>query len=185
MFGPPGSGKGTQSKKLAEKYNLGHISTGDIFRKEISEGTELGNKVKDIVNKGKLVPDELLIEIIKKAINNNDDKNGHIFDGFPRTVKQAEDFDELLAEMGCQVSKVLRLKVLDDEIISRLMKRAEIEGRKDDTREIIANRLKLYREKTMPLLDYYREHEIMYEIIGKGDVEEIFEKLSKEVDLLI
>jgi adenylate kinase len=185
MFGPPGSGKGTQSKMLCEKYNLSHISTGDIFRKEMSEGTELGKKVKDIVDRGELVPDELLIAIIRKAIKQNADKNGYIFDGFPRTVRQAEDFDKLMVELGLSLSTVLRLKVTDEEIIRRLSLRAELEGRKDDTIEVITNRLNVYREKTMPLLDYYREQNKMIEINGIGKMESIFELLSSKVNAFL
>ncbi len=185
MFGPPGSGKGTQSKMLAEKYNLTHISTGDIFRKEIREETELGKRVKNIVDRGELVPDSLLIEIIKKAIMDNSHKDGYIFDGFPRTVRQAEDFDRLLLELGMKLTTVLRLKVTDEEVIQRLKKRAEIEGRKDDTVEVISNRIKIYREKTMPLLDYYREQDIIAEINGIGTIEEIFDKLVREINALI
>lgn len=185
MFGPPGSGKGTQSKMLAEKYNLSHISTGDIFRKEIREETELGKKVKDIVDRGELVPDSLLIKIIKKAILDNAHGDGYIFDGFPRTVRQAEDFDKLLLDLDMELTTVLRLKVTDEEIVRRLKKRAEIEGRKDDTVEVISNRIKIYREKTMPLLDYYREQGKIAEINGIGPMEEVFEKLVREINAAI
>ena len=181
MFGPPGSGKGTQSKMLSEKFNLSHISTGDIFRKEMSEGTELGKKVKGVVDKGELVPDELLIAVIRKAMIEHATKDGYIFDGFPRTVRQAEDFDKLLVELGFSLSTVLRLKVTDEEIVQRLSLRAKLEGRKDDTIEVITNRLMVYRDKTMPLLDYYREQEKIIEINGIGKMEEIFELLSSNV----
>ena len=185
MFGPPGSGKGTQSKKLAEKYNLKHISTGDIFRKEMKEESELGKRVKDLVERGELVPDELLIEIIKKTIQDNADARGLIFDGFPRTIKQAEDFDKLLEEIGSEIARVIRLKVSDDEIINRLMIRAQQEGRKDDNIDVIANRLAVYREKTLPMLEYYNRKGLVKEVDGEGKIDEIFARLSEEFENIL
>ena len=156
LFGPPGSGKGTQSLKIAEKYNLVHISTGDIFRKNIREKTPLGLKVQSIIEKGELVPDSLLIEILEDALKQHSKAKGFVFDGFPRTTQQAHDLDAMLAKKNESVSLVLALEVGDDEILKRLLKRAEIEGRKDDTKEVIENRIQIYNNQTQPLIDFYK-----------------------------
>jgi len=185
IFGPPGSGKGTQSAKIAEKYNLAHISTGDIFRKNIKEKTELGLKVKSIIDSGELVPDELLIDILKDAINSYSGVRGFIFDGFPRTIRQADEFEELLKSKNQKVSLVLSLKVDDEEIITRLMKRAEEQGRLDDTREVIENRLKVYHRQTEPLIEYYKKKGKFESIYGIGTIDEIFSNICKVIDRYI
>jgi adenylate kinase len=182
IFGPPGSGKGTQSAKIAEKYNLAHISTGDIFRKNIKEKTELGLKVKSIIDSGELVPDELLIDILDDAINSFSGVNGFIFDGFPRTIRQADEFEELLKGKNQEVSLVLALRVDDEEIISRLLKRAEEQGRLDDTREVIENRLKVYRKQTEPLIEYYKNKGKFESVHGIGTIDEIFESICRVID---
>ena len=182
LFGPPGSGKGTQSVKVAEKYNLAHISTGDIFRKNIREKTPLGMKVQGIIEKGELVPDELLIEILEDAMDSFENINGFVFDGFPRTLQQATDLDELLEKRGEEVSLVLALEVNDGEIIKRLLKRAEMEGRKDDTREVIENRIKVYNNQTQPLIDYYKDKGKFASVNGIGSIDEIFNAICKKID---
>jgi adenylate kinase len=182
IFGPPGSGKGTQSAKIAEKYNLAHISTGDIFRKNIKEKTELGLKVKSIIDKGDLVPDELLIDILDDAIKGYSGVNGFIFDGFPRTIQQAIDFEELLKNENQEVSLVLALDVADEEIINRLLIRAKEQGRVDDTREVIENRLQVYLSQTMPLIEYYKNQNKFESINGIGTIDKIFNSICEVID---
>lgn len=182
IFGPPGSGKGTQATKIAEKYNLTHISTGDIFRKNIREKTELGIKVKNIIESGELVPDELLIDIMDDAMSLFSGNKGFVFDGFPRTCQQARDMDSLLAKKDNTVSLVLALDVNGDEIIGRLLKRAELEGRKDDTKEVIENRLSVYNNQTTPLINFYKEQNKFTSINGIGSIDEIFNTICSEID---
>jgi adenylate kinase len=182
LFGPPGSGKGTQSVKVAEKYNLVHISTGDIFRKNIREKTALGLKVQSIIEKGELVPDSLLLEILEDALQQHSKANGFVFDGFPRTIQQANDLDALLARKNQTVSLVLALEVSDKEILSRLLKRAEIEGRKDDTIEVIENRIQVYNNQTQPLIDFYKTKKKFQSLHGIGGIEEIFSGICKFID---
>lgn len=181
LFGPPGSGKGTQSIKLAEKYNLKHISTGDILRNEVKQQTELGKKAQAIMNTGKLVPDELLIEILHSVIDNNKDVKGFIFDGFPRTIVQAEALDALMVKVNSGISKVISLEVADDEVLKRLLKRAEIEGRKDDNTETIGTRLNVYKSQTAPLLDYYEKQNKLNKVVGEGSVEDIFKVICSKI----
>lgn len=182
LFGPPGSGKGTQSVKIAEKYNLVHISTGDIFRKNIREKTPLGIKVQSIIEKGELVPDSLLIEILEDALQQHSTAKGFVFDGFPRTIQQAKDLDAMLAKRKDSVSLVLALEVDDDEILKRLLKRAEIEGRKDDTKEVIANRIGVYNSQTQPLIDFYKGKNKFKSIHGLGGIDQIFAGICKIID---
>jgi len=182
LFGPPGSGKGTQSVKIAEKYNLVHISTGDIFRKNIREKTALGLKVQSIIEKGELVPDSLLIEILEDALQQHPKAKGFVFDGFPRTIQQANDLDTLLARKNQTVSLVLALEVGDKEILTRLLKRAETEGRKDDTKEVIENRIQVYNNQTQPLIDFYKTKKKFQSLHGIGGIEEIFTGVCKFID---
>lgn len=177
IFGPPGSGKGTQSVKLAEKYKLKHISTGDILRNEVKMQSELGKKAKAIMNKGELVPDELLIQILHSVIENNKMVKGFIFDGFPRTTVQAEALDQLMNKVNSKISCVVSLEVADDEVVKRLLKRAEIEGRKDDNAETIQNRLNVYKTQTAPLLNYYEAQKKLHIVEGKGTIDDIFENI--------
>lgn len=182
IFGPPGSGKGTQSARIAEKYGLVHISTGEIFRAEIREKTELGLKVKSIIESGELVPDDLLADIMRSAIHKHRDPEGFIFDGYPRTIPQARDLDVIMKEKGTEVTRVLALEVDEKELISRLLNRARLEGRADDTMEAIQNRLDVYNEQTKPLLDYYREKGKLTLVEGVGSIDEIFGNICKEID---
>lgn len=181
IFGPPGSGKGTQSAKLAERYGLTHISTGDIFRAEIKAQSELGLRVRSIIEKGELVSDELLVDLLRSAMQKHPDTEGFLFDGYPRTIQQAHDLEELLGEMHAGVDIVLALEVHDDELMQRLLKRAEIEGRKDDTAEVIANRLRVYHEQTSPLMDHYEAQGKMHRVNGLGSIDEIFERLCEKI----
>lgn len=182
LFGPPGSGKGTQSVKIAEKYNLAHISTGDIFRKNIKERTDLGLKVQSIIEKGELVPDELLIEILEDALDSFSGIKGFVFDGFPRTLQQADDLTMMLKKRGDKVSLVLALEVNDKEIIARLLKRAELQGRKDDTKEVIENRINVYNSQTQPLIDYYKNKGLFESVKGIGSIDTIFDSICAKID---
>lgn len=181
LFGTPGSGKGTQSVKIAEKYKLGHISTGDIFRSEIKNKTELGLKVEKIIERGCLVSDELLIEILDNAMKKFSDVEGFVLDGFPRTIRQAEELDELLGSRNECVSLVLALDVNPDEVLQRLMKRAAQEGRKDDTEEVIKKRLNVYYHQTSPLIEYYQKQGKYKSVHGIGSVEDIFENICNTI----
>ncbi|MBU1013514.1 MAG: adenylate kinase [Bacteroidetes bacterium] len=181
LFGPPGSGKGTQSIKLAEKYMLKHVSTGDILRSEVKNQTVLGIKAKAIMNAGELVPDELLIEILHTVMENNKNAKGFIFDGFPRTTVQAKALDQLMVKMNVSINNVISLEVEDDEVVKRLLKRAEIEGRKDDNAETINNRLNVYKSQTAPLLDYYEKQNKLNKVVGEGSVEDIFKVICSKI----
>lgn len=182
IFGPPGCGKGTQSAKLIDKYNLVHLSTGDVIRKEIKSGSEFGQQLQNIVEKGELVPYELIIKILESALAKNKNATGFIFDGFPRTIAQAEDLDKILAKDGQEVSMVVSLCIHDDKVVERLLNRAKIEGRKDDTEDVIKNRLKVYKEQTCPLIDFYRKQGKYIEVDGDCAIDDIFCQISKIVD---
>jgi len=185
IFGPPGSGKGTQAVKIAHKYNIKHISTGDILRQEVKDQSDLGKKAQSIMERGELVPDELLIQILHSVIGKNNDVDGFIFDGFPRTLVQAEELDTLMGQLADSVKLVISLDVHDQEVIARLLKRAEIEGRKDDNEHTIANRLHVYKKQTMPLLEYYKNQGKLKEIAGIGSIDDIFEKICQAINNLL
>jgi len=182
LFGPPGSGKGTQSSRIAEKYNLVHISTGDIFRREIRNKSALGLKVQSIIERGELVPDDLLVDILRSALQQAGNPRGFVFDGFPRTIRQAEDLDKLLNETGETVSLVLSLDVDEEEVVIRLLKRAQLEGRKDDTEDVIRNRMKVYHSQTHPLMEYYNQQAKFKSLTGVGSIDDIFRDICKEID---
>jgi len=186
LFGPPGSGKGTQAKQLAEKYHLHHISTGDIFRKEIGEKTDLGQLAEDYLKKGELVPDSVTVEMMKKEVNASPDVNGFIYDGFPRTVSQAKSLDYLLDVRNEQISALIALEVDESEIINRILKRGAVYGRADDSDEnVIRSRFKVYLEETEPVFKYYEMRGKSSRIDGKGAIEEIFDRLCRVVDGVI
>lgn len=182
IFGAPGSGKGTQSAKIAAKYHFTHISTGDIFRKEIKNQTPLGKRVKEVIDSGHLVSDELLIEIIEKAMDDDDNSHGFIFDGFPRTLRQARDMDVMLHRHKECISLVLALDVDRHEIITRLLNRAKEQGRVDDTEEVVCKRLEVYQNQTSPLIDYYKNQGKFISINGVGTLEGIFAEICRVVD---
>jgi adenylate kinase len=174
IFGPPGVGKGTQSEMIAKNMNLFHLSTGEYLRKEINEGSELGLQAKHIVEKGCLVPDEIMVGIVAKALRENlYGKEGFILDGFPRTIEQAKELDVIFEKMDLKGIKVLYLIVNEDELVLRLMKR----GRVDDTEETIRKRLKIFNETTCPVLKYYRDNKKVLEIDGIGGIDEIYSKI--------
>ncbi|MEE9439105.1 MAG: adenylate kinase [Saprospiraceae bacterium] len=183
LFGPPGSGKGTQANKLVEEYALLHISTGDLFRYEMGNDTPLGLKAKDYIKKGELVPDEITIGMLKNKVNNNPDVKGYIFDGFPRTIPQAEELDIFLKEMDDDISLLVALDVKDDEIVKRLLNRGLTSGRADDNdEEIIRNRITVYSNETAKVFNYYEKFEKSKKINGVGSIDEIFVRLKEEID---
>ena len=182
LFGPPGAGKGTQSKLLIEKYNLTYISTGDILRQEIAGNTHLGIQAKGIIEKGGLVSDEIIVQIIENKIGKNLQSNGILFDGFPRTVVQAYILEGLLLKLGTTLTCMLSLEVPRDQLLNRMLKRAKLEGRSDDTREIIENRFREYDNKTIPVAEFYREKEKYFPINGVGSVEDVFQRLTQSID---
>ncbi len=182
LFGPPGAGKGTHSDKLVKKYKLVHISTGDIFRNEIGNKTELGKRAKAFMDKGELVPDEVVLDMLLSVIDRNKDAKGFVFDGFPRTIVQAEKFDEMLDKRKMPVSLVVSLDVNDNELITRLVKRGIESGRTDDTEEVIGQRLNVYNNQTKPLLDYYTGKKLLHTVYGIGVIDEIFEKICSVID---
>lgn len=185
LFGPPGSGKGTQAELLIEKYGILHISTGDLFRYEIGNNTELGLKAKEYMAKGELVPDAVTIGMLKNKVNANPDAKGIIFDGFPRTIAQAEALDAFLAEKGVDVSGLVAMDVSEDELVARLLNRGKTSGRADDNDEqIIRNRIKVYGNETAPVFSYYDSKGKSHLIPGIGTVNEIFEKLTTVIDRL-
>ena len=185
LFGPPGSGKGTQAKKLVEKYNLLHISTGDLFRYEMGNNTPLGQKAKSYIDKGELVPDSVTVGMLRNKVEANPDVAGYIFDGFPRTIPQSEALDELLAEKDQEVHRLLMLDVPDDEIVQRILERGKTSGRKDDLNEtIIRNRIEVYKSETAPVYDYYHKQSKSITINGVGTIDEIFDRLCQEIGQL-
>lgn len=185
LFGPPGSGKGTQSANLIKKYGLIHLSTGDLLRSEIEAKTSLGLEAKKIMDQGQLVPDEVVIGMISSKLDANPGARGFIFDGFPRTTAQAEALDKLLALKKTAISAVLSLEVPEDELIKRLLNRGLTSGRPDDANEdVVRARIVEYHNKTAPVADHYSKYGKFRKIKGNGSIEEIFALLSKEVDEL-
>lgn len=184
LFGAPGAGKGTQSKLLLEKYDFAYISTGELLRNEIKQGTELGKQAENIINQGKLVSDELIISLISSFIEKNNTK-GILLDGFPRTVKQAEALDDILEKLHRGCAKVIQLEVPKDVLIKRLLKRAEIEGRVDDNEQTIKKRFEEYSEKTAPVAEYYKKQNAYVEVDGfNGTIADITARLCKEIDAI-
>jgi adenylate kinase len=183
LFGPPGSGKGTQSEKLIEKYKFKHLSTGDILRSEIARKTPLGLEAKSLMDKGQLVPDEVVIGMISTALDANPGVSGFLFDGFPRTTAQAEALDKLLELNKTEIGVVVALQVPEEELIARMVNRAKTSGRSDDADENVQrNRLEVYKRDTMPVANHYRKKEKVVELNGVGSVDGIFEELSAVID---
>ncbi len=183
LFGPPGSGKGTQSKKLVEKYDLVHLSTGDLLRAEIAKKTPLGNEAKKLIDKGQLVPDEMVVGIIDNCLEEHKDASGFLFDGFPRTVNQAKSLDKLLALKKTAIDSVLLLNVDDDDLVKRIIHRGKTSGRPDDNNEeIIRKRFAIYHRDTEPVANYYHEKKLLKIINGSGSIEETFGALCREIE---
>ncbi len=181
FLGPPGAGKGTQAKKLCSEYQLHQLSTGDMLRKNVREGTPLGKKAKEIMDRGELVSDSIIIEMVRSELDKLSPLRV-LFDGFPRTIAQAKALDQLLAERGSKLQAALLLDVPEEEVVKRLLKRAEIEGRSDDNEETIRNRLKVYREQTEPLVDYYENSGILKRIDGVGSIDEIYQRIKSVLE---
>ena len=185
LFGPPGSGKGTQAVTLAEKYGIIHISTGDLFRYEMSNNTPLGEQAKSYMQRGELVPDEVTVGMLRNKVEANPQAKGFIFDGFPRTVAQAQALDAMLKEKGQNVAALLALEVTDDEIVARILNRGKTSGRNDDSDEsIIRNRIDVYNRETAPVFGYYAQFGKTKKVDGIGSVEEIFQRLCHQIDAL-
>jgi len=182
LFGPPGSGKGTQAEKLIQKYRLVHISTGDLLRAEIANNSPLGQEAKSFIDNGKLVPDEVVIGMISAKLDSHPNAGGFIFDGFPRTIAQAEALDKLLAAKDYSITRVLSLEVSEPELIKRLLNRGKTSNRTDDQDErTIRSRLEEYRKKTMPVAEYYNKQNKLSNIEGEGSIEEIFNRLVSAI----
>ncbi len=183
LFGPPGSGKGTQAARLVEKYELLHISTGDLFRYHMKNDTLLGQKAKQYTEKGELVPDSITIGMLRDKVEENPDVNGYIFDGFPRTVNQAEALDKLLGSKGTSISALTELRVSDEEITTRLLLRGKDSGRADDQDvEIIKNRIKVYKEDTIPVALHYAQIDKAFIVDGIGSIDEVFDRLCQRIE---
>ncbi|NLZ93360.1 MAG: adenylate kinase [Firmicutes bacterium] len=209
LLGPPGAGKGTQAEKLVKKYKIPHISTGDIFRAALQEGTELGLRAKEYMDEGKLVPDDLVVDIVKERLEQDDTKNGYLLDGFPRTLAQAEALDESLRTSGTPLTGVINVDVEPEELLERLTGRrvcrgcgstyhikfnpptvrsvcdkcgAELYQRDDDTVETVKQRLEVYRQQTAPLIDYYSGQGILFTVDGSREIEEVFREITSILD---
>lgn len=182
LFGPPGSGKGTQSDKIVDRFGLIHLSTGNLLRQEIHDKTPLGMEAKNIMDKGQLVPDEVVIGMIETCFKRHPEAKGFLFDGFPRTIAQAEALDKLLSLKKTGINKVLALEVSEDELVKRLLNRGQTSGRSDDTNEtVIRRRFNVYKDETEPVAGYYEAAGKLQRIAGEGSVDDIFEKLSDSI----
>ena len=185
IFGAPGSGKGTQSDLMIQKYGFGHISTGDVLRAEIKNGTELGKTAKGYIDNGQLIPDELMVNILASVYDGfGKEHKGVIFDGFPRTIPQAEALKAMLAERGHKVAAMIELHVPEDELMKRLLLRGQQSGRSDDNEETIKKRLDVYHNQTSPLIDWYENEGIHHQINGLGELDRIFDDICKVIDNL-
>lgn len=184
IFGAPGSGKGTQSDKMIEKYGLNHISTGDVLRSEIKKGTELGKTAAGYIDKGQLIPDDLMVSILASVYDSFGDHKGVIFDGFPRTIPQAEALKKMLDERGDKVAAMIELDVPEDELMKRLLLRGQQSGRADDNEETIKKRLVVYHSQTQPLIEWYKQEGLHHHINGSGTLERIFKDIQEVIDSL-
>lgn len=184
IFGAPGSGKGTQSERIVAKFGINHISTGDVLRAEIKNGTELGKTAKGYIDQGQLIPDSLMIDILASVFDSFEDSKGVIFDGFPRTIAQAEALKTMLKERGQEVSLMLDLEVPEDELMTRLIKRGQECGRADDNEETIKKRLVVYHSQTAPLIDWYKKEGKYHHINGVGTMEGIFADIVAAIEKL-
>ena len=186
LFGAPGSGKGTQSAKIIDKYGLYHISTGDVLRDHIARHTDLGRLADKYISKGQLIPDAVMTEILDNVLEEKaGGKNGVVFDGFPRTIAQAEALEKLLKKRGAKIDGVIGLEVAEDELIKRMLQRGRETGRTDDNLETITRRLEVYRESTKPLKDYYAELGLYLSVDGQGNVDDIFGNITKGIDSMV
>lgn len=184
IFGAPGSGKGTQSEKLVNKYGLHHISTGELLRDHIARGTELGKVADHYISRGNLIPDDLMVEVLAHELDSNPEQNakGVIFDGFPRTIPQAQALSKMLEDRGTKVHAVVGLEVPEDELVDRMIKRGKDSGRSDDNIDTIRKRLEVYHKQTSPLNRYYTEQGKYHAINGSGDLDRIFGDITEKLD---
>ena len=185
IFGAPGAGKGTQSDKMIEKYGFGHISTGDVLRNEIKNGTALGKTAKGYIDNGQLIPDELMVDILAHVYDSfGSDHKGVIFDGFPRTTPQAEALKKMLQERGHKIAAMIERSVPEEELMARLINRGKESGRSDDNEETIKKRLNVYHTQTAPLIDWYKKEGVHHHVEGLGTVDDIFTRIASEIDQL-
>lgn len=185
IFGAPGAGKGTQSDKMIEKYGFGHISTGDVLRNEIKNGTALGKTAKGYIDNGQLIPDELMVDILAHVYDSfGSNHKGVIFDGFPRTTPQAEALKKMLQERGHKIAAMIELSVPEEELMARLINRGKESGRSDDNEETIKKRLNVYHTQTAPLIDWYKKEGVHHHVEGLGTVDDIFARIANEIDQL-
>ena len=186
MIAPPGAGKGTQGERIADHYGVRHISTGDLLREQVSKDSDLGRTVKQFVQSGELVPDEVILEIIREAIEeaSQTERRGYVLDGIPRTIQQARDLYLLAREFDMTANAALHLRVSDGEIVRRLLSRASAQGRADDTEEVIRRRQEIYLEETEPLIAVYRERGLVHEIDGMGEVEDVTKRIFEALDVV-
>jgi len=182
LLGPQGAGKGTQAKRISAEFDVPHVATGDMLRAEMAAGSDLGNRVKDVYDRGELVPDEVMIGLIRKRLAEEDTENGFVLDGFPRTTAQAEELDAMLREIGRTLSVVFALQIPDEVAVERLARRAELEGRVDDTVDAIRRRLELYHRETEPLIEYYRARGRLVSIHGEGPENEVFAEIQAALE---
>lgn len=183
ILGPPGAGKGTQARKIAEHYDIPAVSTGDIFRSNVRDETPLGLKVKEILDTGGYVPDEITNDLVRNRLSEPDAQGGFLLDGYPRTMDQVRELDEILAEQGHPLEEVLELTVDAEEVVERLLKRAQTDGRSDDTEEVIRNRQQVYAQQTAPLVDLYRERGLLVQVDGLGEIDEVAERIYAALDI--
>ena len=182
MLGPPGSGKGTQAQRLARKLGVPQISTGEMLRAAVEAASPVGLEAKSFMESGKLVPDEVVIGVARERLAQADCREGFILDGFPRTLAQAQALDGILEELGCSLECCLALDVDEDALVDRLLRRAQIEGRSDDTAETIRTRMQVYREQTEPLVDHYRRQGVVAELDGLGEITEVARRIEDAID---
>src|SRR5689334_2487617 len=182
FMGPPGAGKGTQAQLVAERYSIPAISTGDIFRKNVSEGTELGVEAQRFMDSGEYVPDEITNKMVRNRIDEPDAEQGFLLDGYPRTLAQVEELDGMIKFTGHRLDAVVVLTVDQDELVARLLQRAQTEGRADDTEEVIRRRQEIYTEQTEPLIEVYRDRNILIEVDGLGEVDEVTERIFRALE---
>lgn len=182
IFGPPGSGKGTQSLNIIKKYNLIHFSTGNIFREEIKKQSKVGILAKKYIDKGCLVPDKIVVDIISKNINSKNETKGFVFDGFPRTLRQAEFFDDFMNKRNTPVSLVISIEVEEQELYNRILHRAKDSDRSDDNLKIIKNRIKVYKKQTEPLIKYFKAQDKYCPVNGMADIDTVFNRITNVID---
>jgi adenylate kinase len=182
LLGPPGAGKGTQSQLLVERLGIPQVSTGDMLRAAVAAGSEVGRQAKSYMDAGKLVPDAVVIGVAEERLGRPDAKQGFILDGFPRTAAQAEALDRMLPKLGCELERCVALTVDEDELVKRLLRRAELEGRSDDNETSIRTRMREYKDKTEPLIAYYRGRGVLREVDGLGEIEEVARRIAQALD---